>query len=247
MSERKKLFITGAAGAVGSALRRYLRGRYDMRLLFHSKTPEVEPGDEVMVGDLAHFGSMLEAGQGVDAIVHLGLATGRSGVSRSRWDEMIMETNIQGTYNIFESARINKVPTVVFASTNHVTGFYEKEGVYTTPDMPIRPDSMYGVSKAFGEAIGRHYHDAYGMSVYCIRIANFPQTDEVNRDYEPGMSRWLSSRDMAELTACCVEAPHPQFGIIYGVSKGGEKKWDLSNARGLVGWEPQDSGIRPSS
>ena len=247
MSERKKLFITGAAGLVGSALRRYLRGRYDMRLLFHSNVPESDPGDEVMVGDLAHFGSMREACEGIDAVVHLGLATGRRGVSESRWHEMIMETNIQGTYNIFEAARINQVPTVVFASTNHVTGFYEKEGVRTRPEMPIRPDSMYGVSKAFGEAIGRHYHEAHRMSVYCIRIANFPNTDEVDREYEPGMSRWLSSRDMAELTACCIEAPPPQFGIIYGVSKGGEKKWDLSNARGLVGWEPQDDGIKPSS
>jgi NAD+ dependent glucose-6-phosphate dehydrogenase len=98
------------------------------------------------------------------------------------------------------------------------------------------------VSKAFGEALGRFYHDAHGMSVYCLRIANFPNTDQVNGHYEPGMNRWLSARDMAELTACCLEAPHPRFGIIYGASRGGELKWDLGNARELVGWEPQDRG-----
>ena len=239
----KRLFITGAAGLVGSALRRYLRDRYALRLLFHSKVPEVEPEDQVVVSDLGNFESMVEAGEGIDAIVHLGIATSKQGYPRSRYNQMIMETNIQGTYNIFESARINKVSTVVFASTNHVTGFYEREGIYTTPDMPIRPDSMYGVSKAYGEALGRFYHDNYGMSVYCIRIANFPNTDAVNSHYEPGMSRWLSARDMAELTACCVEAPQPQFGIFYGVSGGGEQKWDLANAKEMVGWEPQDSAF----
>ena len=244
MTRRKKLFITGAAGNVGSGLRRYLRDRYDLRLLFHNNIPEVEPGDEVVVADLADFASMVEASAGVDGIIHLGLGKSGRGNTRSHFNQVIMEVNIKGTYNVFEAARINHVPKVVFASTNHVTGMYEKEGIYTSPDMPIRPDSMYGVSKAYGEALGRHYHEAYGMSVYCIRIANFPNTDEVNREYEPGMNRWLSARDMAELTACCLEAPHPQFGIFYGVSRGGEKKWDLSNSRELVGWEPQDSGIK---
>ena len=243
MSTRKKLFITGAAGLVGSALRRYLRGRYDLRLLFHSTVPEVEPEDEVVVSDLADFESVLEGGAGVDAIVHLGIAKPKPGNTRSRHNQMILDTNVHGTYNIFESARINNVPTVVFASSNAVTGRYEHEGIYTTPDMPVRPRDFYGVSKAFGEALGRHYHDLFGMSVYCIRICNFPNTDEVNRAYEPGMNRWLSARDMAELTACCIEAPHPQFGVFYGVSRGGEKKWDISNAKDLVGWEPQDSGV----
>jgi nucleoside-diphosphate-sugar epimerase len=242
MPTRKKLLITGAAGLVGSALRRYLRDRYAFRLLFHHTIPEVEAGDEVVVSDLADLESMIEAGAGIDAIVHLGIATGRRGGTRSQYNRMIMETNIRGTYNIFESARLNQIPTVVFASTNHVTGFYEREGAISRPDLPVRPDSMYGVSKAFGEALGRYYHEAYGMSVYCLRIANFPNTDAVNTRYEPGMNRWLSSRDMAELTACCLEAPHPRFGIFYAASRGGEKKWDLANARELVGWEPRDRG-----
>jgi uronate dehydrogenase len=242
MSARKRLLITGAAGLVGSALRRYLSDRYDFRLLFHSTVPEVEPGDQIIVSDLANFENMIEAGEGIDAIVHLGIATGKNGYPRTRYNQMIMETNIQGTYNIFESARINKVPTVVFASTNHVSGFYEKEGQISRPEAPVRPDSMYGVSKAYGEALGRFYYDQYGMAVYCIRIANFPNTDETDRDYEPGMNRWLSSRDMSDLTALCIEAPEPQFGIIYGASLGGEKRWDMSSGKELLGWEPQDRG-----
>jgi len=242
MSETKKILITGAAGLVGSALRRYLRGRYRMRLLFHSSVPEVEPEDEVVVSDVADFESMVEAADGVDAIAHLGIATSRRGYPRARYNQMMMDANIRGTYNIFEAARINGVSTVIFASSNAATGFYEQEGLLSRPDAPVRPSGFYGVSKAYGEALGRFYHDQYGMSVYSIRICNFPNTDEVDREYEPGLNRWLSARDMAELTACCLEAPHPQHGIFYGVSKGAEFKWDLSNAKEMVGWEPQDRG-----
>ena len=242
MKTRKKLFVTGGAGKVAAGLRRHLKDCCDFRLLFHRSIPEVAEGEEVVVSDLTDFPAMLEAGSGVDAIVHLGIAGGARGWPRSRRDQETMEVNVRGTYNIFESARINRVPTVVFASTNHVTGRYEAEGVFTTPDMPVRPDSLYGVSKAFGEALGRHYHEAYGMSVYCLRIGNYPDTSEVNREYEPGMNRWLSDRDSAELVCCCLEAPHPQFGIFYAVSKGAEKKWDLASARELVGWKPQDRG-----
>ena len=242
MGEQKKVLITGAAGLVGSALRRYLRGRYRMRLLFHSNVPEVDPEDEVVVSDVADFECAVEVAAGVDAIAHLGIATPKPGYPRTRYNQMILETNIRGTYNVFEAARINGVPTVIFASSNAATAGYEHDGILTHPDMPVRPGSMYGVSKAYGEALGRFYHEQYGLSVYCIRIANFPNTDAVDRAYGPGLNRWFSARDMAELTASCLEAPHPQYGIFYGVSKGAELKWDLTNARELVGWEPQDRG-----
>lgn len=241
---RKKLLITGAAGLVGSALRRYLHDRYAFRLLFHNTIPDdLDPKDEIVVSDVSNFEAMVEAGAGVDVIVHLGIATARRGFPRSRYNQMIIETNVRGTYNVFESARINGVPKVVFASSNAVTGLYEQEGLLSTPDLPPRPRDFYGVSKVFGEALGRHYHDLYGLSVFCIRICNFPNTDEVKTKFEPGMNRWLSARDMAELTACCIEAPHPRFGVFYGVSQGAEKKWDIANAKELVGWEPQDSGV----
>ena len=204
MSTRPRILITGAAGLVGSALRRYLQDRYDFRLLFHRNVPEVAKSDQVVVADVGNFECMVEAGEGVDAIVHLGIAVAGRGAPRSLYNQMIFDTNVKGTYNIFESARINKVPKVVYASTNHVSGFYEKEGAISSPDLPIRPDSMYGVSKAYGEAMGRYYFDQFGIACYCIRIANFPNTDEVNSAYEPGKNRWLSSRDMAELTACCL-------------------------------------------
>jgi uronate dehydrogenase len=143
---------------------------------------------------------------------------------------------------MFEAARINGVPTVVYASTNHVTGMNEKEGIRSHPHMPVRPDSIYGAGKAFGEALGRYYADCHGLHVFCLRLANFNGRDEPGRHYQPGQSRWLSPTDLAQLTWRCIEAEGLNWGIFYGVSRGAEHKWDLANARQLLGYEPQDDG-----
>ena len=242
MERRKRLFITGAAGLVGTALRTHLRGRYDFRLLFHSRIPEVDREDEVVVSDVTRFEAMLEATRGVDAVLHLALAGGWRGETSAERARQALEVDMPGVYNVFEASRINGVPTVVFASTNHVSGYYEKENLLSDPEAPVRPDGVYGAGKAFGEALGRCYSDRYGMRVFCLRIANFPGKDEPGRSYEPGMSRWLSPRDLAQLAWRCLEAEGLKFGIFYGVSRGGEKKFDLSNAKALLGYEPEDDG-----
>jgi uronate dehydrogenase len=239
--QRKRLFITGAAGVVGTALRKHLRERYDYRLLFHATVPEVDPGDQVVVGDVADFQVMLEATAGVDAIVHLALAKVSRGMTAAQRARQTIDVDVRGVYNIYEAARLNRVPTVVFASTNHVTGLNEQDGIVSTPDAPVRPDSIYGAGKAFGEALGRLYADRYGVRVFCLRIANFNGKDEPGRYYEPGMARWLSPRDLAQLVWRCIES-ELRWGIFYGVSGGAARKWDLSNARELLGYEPQDDG-----
>ena len=246
MSPRKKLLITGAAGTVGTALRKQLRGRYALRLLLHTTIPDdLEPQDEVVIADVTNLGAMLEATAGVDAIVHLALARTRRGMTQAEIAQYTFDVDMKGTYHVFEAARINGVSTVVYASTNHVTGINEKEGICSHPDEPVRPDSIYGAGKAFGEALGRYYADVHGLRVFCLRIANFNGLDEPGRCYEPGQSRWLSPRDLAQLVWRCIEAQGLNWGIFYGVSRGAEAKWDLSNAKLLLGYEPQDDGSAP--
>jgi nucleoside-diphosphate-sugar epimerase len=245
MSKRKKLFITGAAGRVGTALRKHLRGRYDLRLLLHSTIPDdVHPEDEVVISDMTNFAAMLEATEGVDVIAHLALSRNRRGMPMAHRAQRTFDIDMKGTYNLFEAARINDVSTVVYASTNHVTGMNEKQGIRSHPGGPVRPDSIYGAGKAFGEALGRYYADCHGLRVFCLRIANFNGRDEPGRDYAPGQARWLSPRDLAQLTWRCIEAENLNWGIFYGVSRGGEEKWDLSNAVTLLGYEPQDDGSK---
>lgn len=242
MADRKKLLITGAAGLVGEALRNHLRDRYAFRLMFHSRIPPLEPGEEVVVSDVTRFEAVLEATAGVEAVVHLALAKGWGGQTRAERARQTIEVDIPGVYNVLEASRINGVRTVVFASTNHVSGYYEREGEVSRPEAPVRPDSVYGAGKAFGEALGRFYSDRYGLRVLCLRIANFNGKDEPGRYYEPGMSRWLSPRDMAQLTWRCIEAQGVTFGIFYGVSNGAERKFDLSSAREILGYAPEDDG-----
>jgi uronate dehydrogenase len=246
MSQRKKLFVTGASSTVGTALCPLLRDRYDLRRLYYANMPEDVPeGDEVVVSDIASYPAMLEATAGVDVIVHLALARrNRSGHRLLVADQarQTFDIDMKGTYHLYEAARINGISTFIYASTNHVTGINEKKGLISHPDEPVRPDSIYGAGKAFGEALGRYYVDVHGLRVFCLRIANFNGRDNPGRAYEPGHSRWLSPRDLAQLTWRCIEAEGLNWGIFYGVSGGAEKKWDLTNARELLGYEPEDDG-----
>jgi uronate dehydrogenase len=238
---RKRLLITGAAGVIGSGLRKHLNERYDFRLLFHSKVAPAEPGDEVVAGDVANLAVMLEATRGVDGIIHLALAANRPGITEAERAQQTIDVDMRGIYNVYEAARINQVPVVVFASTNHVTGLNEQDGICSQPDAPVRPDGIYGAGKAFGEALGRFYADRRGVRVFCLRIANCNAKDAPGRSFEPGRSRWLSQRDLAQLVWRCVESDL-QFGIFYGVSGGAEQKWDITNARELLGFQPEDDG-----
>ena len=175
----------------------------------------------------------------MDAIVHL---AGNPNVPAT-WEE-VLEANIKGTYCLYEAARLQGVKRVVFASTNHVTGFYEQEDVYTRPEMPARPDSYYGVSKAFGEDLGQYYVDEFGLEVISLRIGSFqPEKSVTGRDGDRILSTWLSHRDCVQLVWRSIEA-EVSSGIYYGISGNTRACWDISNARSELGYDPEDDAER---
>ena len=238
--KRKKVLITGAAGRIGLVMRAQLRERYDLRLMYHRTVLPATDGDEVVVGSLNDMAKMEEAVVGVDAIVHM---AGEPNVGAS-WDS-VLEANIKGVYSLYEAAKKHDVKRIVFASTNHVTGFYEEAGIYTTPEMPERPDSLYGVSKAFGEDLGQYYVDAFGLEVICLRIGSFqPNESVINRTSDRILSTWLSHRDCVQLVWRSIEAAAVKFGIFYGISGNKRAYWDIQNARDLLGYEPEDDAER---
>ena len=138
-------------------------------------------------------------------------------------------------FNLYEAARIHRVRRIVFASSNHVTGFYRQDEVISPTD-PVRPDSHYGVSKAFGENLARFYWDRHGIETACMRIgSSFPQP--VDRRM---LATWLSYDDLERLVVACLAAPVVGFSIVYGLSNNGVQWWDNTAAKHL-GYAPADS------
>ena len=236
---RKKVLITGAAGRIGQVLREGLKDRYDLRLMYHRTVLEVAEGEEVVLGSVADMAAIEAAVDGVDAVVHM---AGDPSTNAS-W-ESVLEKNIQGVYCTYEACRKKGVKRVIFASTNHVTGFYEEDGVYTTPELPERPDSLYGVSKAFGEDLGRYYVDEHGLEVICLRIGSFqPDSAVIERQGDRILSTWLSHRDCVQLVWRGIEAD-VRFGIYYGISANTRAYWDIQSARQGLGYAPEDDAER---
>jgi uronate dehydrogenase len=228
----KTVLITGAAGDVGSHLRRELAGRYALRLSDIRPVPRLAKGETFVKGDVASMKDMLKATKGVDAIVHLGAYS-----VEADWDT-ILRANIDGTYNVFEAARRNGVKRILFATSNHAVGFYRRDETIDHRVYP-KPDSRYGVSKVFGEALGSLYSDKYGLEVFNMRIGNVnPRPVDKRR-----LSIWISPRDIAQLVTIGIEHPDIRFEIVYGIS-GNQRAWyDNSNAQRL-GYRPRDDSER---
>jgi uronate dehydrogenase len=227
-----RILITGAAGQIGRALRAGLAGRYSLlRLTDRAPLGTAGPGEEVVVADLRDMAAMEKAATGIDCIVHLG------GVSVEDTWEKVLPANIEGCYNVFEAARRQGVKRVAFASSNHTVGFHRRER-FLDANVEMRPDSRYGVSKVFGEALGRLYADKHGLSVACLRIGTFRNPD---RPAEPRqLLTWISHRDMVALVGCCIDHPKYHFVVVYGVSNNLRNRWDNTDAKWL-GYRPQDN------
>jgi uronate dehydrogenase len=224
----KKILVTGAAGGIGTRLRKLLKGIYPAIRWSDIRKPDSLANDEdFMPADLADYAQVERITAGVHGIVHLG---GHS--TEGSWDT-IHKANIVGCYNVFEAAYRQGVKRVVFASSNHAVGFYAREqriGVNVT----VRPDSRYGVSKAFGEALGALYADKHGLRVTCLRIGNVGDVPLDKRR----LSIWLKPEDLVQLIRIGLEHADIRFEIFYGGSDNADGWWDNSNAR-RFGYKPQ--------
>jgi uronate dehydrogenase len=224
----RRVLLTGAAGGVGRRLRRMLAPVYpELRLSDIATPPNLEPGEPFVRADLANLDEVEAAVDGVEGIVHLG------GFSVEGPWETILQANIVGCYNLFEAARRKGVERVVFASTNHVVGFYPRHRRIGT-DVTVRPDSRYGASKAFGEALAALYADKYGLRVLCLRIGHVLDAPIEHRS----LSIWLSPEDLAQLVRIGLEHPDLRYEIFYGVSHNERSWWDNARAH--------DFGYRPT-
>jgi len=244
--DRHRVLITGMSGLIGGAVRARLQGRYDLRALNRSRVE----GVPCHQADIADLEAIKPAFLDVDVVVHLAANAHGS----APWKD-VLEHNVVGTYNVFEAARLAGVKRVISASSGATVSNCERDFPYSalvagryeevtdwpvlTHESPVRPAGLYGASKVWGEALARHYADAHGMSMICLRIG------AVNAEDRPMAPRqfsvWCSRRDIAQMIERCIAAPDSlRFDVFFVVS---DNKWsyrDLGHARAVVGYEPED-------
>jgi uronate dehydrogenase len=222
--------MTGAAGGLGQAMRTRLKANCAvLRLSDLSDMNPAQAGEEVVQADLSDKAAVHNMVAGCQAIVHFG------GISVEQAWEPILQANIIGLYNLYEAARVHGVKRVVFASSNHVMGFYRQNEVVDATSPP-RPDGLYGLSKAFGEDLSRFYFDRYGIETACLRIgSSFPEPKDRRM-----LATWLSYDDLHRLITACLTTPVLGHSIVYGTSDNTVSWYDNRLAR-HIGYRPQDS------
>lgn len=224
------LLITGAAGRLGTELRRGLAPlARKLRLADQAPIADLQPNEEALTFDLGDEAACLAATKGVDAIVHFG------GVPLERSWESILNANIRGSYNIYEGARKNGVKRVVYASSVHAIGYHRLEDQIDA-NAPHRPDGLYGLSKCFVEDLGRLYWDKFGIETAALRIfSSFPEPADRRMLWS-----WLSFGDCIRLVTAALTAPRVGFTLSFGLSDNAVKPVDNRLADHL-GYRPQDN------
>lgn len=223
-----KILLTGASGGVATFLRPLLRdaGVY-VRLSDLVESADQQPNEQFVAADLANADSLHQLVDGVDGIVHLG---GQS--VEAPW-QTVLEANIIGTYNLFEAARQAQIRRLVFASTNHVVGFFERSETIDGSG-PLRPDTRYGVSKAFGEALGAMYAYKHGLRVTSLRIGNVGLAPLDRRR----LAIWIHPEDLMQLIWIGLTHQSIQHEVFYGMSDNRRAWWDNSRAKEF-GYQPR--------
>lgn len=232
-----KVAITGANGDIGRTVAPYLATRHEVRLAIWDLPADramamPDCGDaEARRVDITDAEAVTDFVSGMDAVVHL---AGQREVAAD-WSSL-RAPNIDGTVNIFEACRTQAVRKIVFASSNHATGGYELDGQTGLDGSEVvRPDSLYGVSKVFGEALGRYLSDRHGISVICLRIGSFLPAP----DGERSRHTWLSHGDLCRLVSAALAAD-VRYGVYYGASANTHGQWDIRPAIAELGYDPQD-------
>jgi len=231
MSKRTVL-LTGSGGRIGRHVVPALRETWDLRTL-DLKPVAWDPG--VIVAGLDNIQQLTAAMRGCEAVIHLAATS-----DEAPFLEQLVPNNVIGVYNVFEAALAAGVRRLVFASTCQAVLGGRHDGAVRA-DQPFRPVSLYGATKALGEVMGRYYHDKKKLEFVALRIGWF-QAYESTMLREPGFARriWLSPRDAVRLFRCAVEKPNVGFVVVHGTSITEREILSLSEAREMLGYEPQD-------
>ncbi|WP_119388115.1 NAD-dependent epimerase/dehydratase family protein [Taklimakanibacter lacteus] len=230
MTDRRPLLLTGAAGLLGRWLRPRLIEKYGaLRSSDVVEFGPALPNEEIVIADVADATSVDRLVAGTGRIIHFG------GISYETTFDKLLQANFAGTYNVFEAARRHEAGPIVYASSNHAIGFYAS-GEHLDASVPQRPDTLYGVSKAFGEDLASFFADKYGMDIACLRIGT-ARPDPIDPRH---LSTWQSYEDLLRLIEACFAAERLGCTILYGVSNN-DRSWWSNKLNPHVDYRPQDN------
>lgn len=226
------VLVTGAGGRIGPYVLPTLRERCTLRLLDRRPVDAPEP---TILADLSDPGVLCEALRGVDTVVHLAATS-----DEAPFVEELVPNNIVGLYHLMDAVRAEGVRRVVFASTVQAVGNHPPDMKIAASDPP-RPVTHYGCTKAFGEVLGRFYHDKHGVEFVAIRIGWFhPYDSPLLATSRAARSIWLSPRDAAGILLAAIECPEVGFAIVNATSITETERLSRSECRGILGYEPID-------
>lgn len=238
----QRVLVTGAAGKIGTYYAQHAPGHHTKRLLVRKideRARELEPFGEVVAAPLDDPSALEQVCAGIDTVLHL------AGDPRpdAGWDDLL-ESNIKGTYNILAAAKAARCRRVILASSIHAVSGYAADVQVRTSE-PVNPGDLYGVSKCFMEALGRYYAEKEGLSVIALRIGAFQPVEEARKENSFWMMDcFVSHRDLNDLMVRCIDDDRLRFAIFHGVSDNRFKRLDISDARELLGFYPQDDFTR---
>ena len=233
---RRRVLITGAAGRIGRSFAAFAHDRYRLRLLDRpgARFDGLDDLGEVVTCDVTDLDALMGACRDMDTVIHLAANPDPS----ATWAEL-MGPNVIGTYNVFAASKAAGCRRVVFASSIHAVMGYPSDQLVTTTD-PVHPRDVYGVTKCFGEAMGRYMAEQEGISVVVLRLGAF-LPPEVARDPSAASVAdiYLAPEDLFQLLDRAVDAEGIRFGLFHATSDNSVKRLDLSDTRRVLGYEPR--------
>lgn len=236
----RRVLVTGAAGNIGRYFAAHAPERFDLRLMIRpgdvvEREVAAESRGEIVEADLGDLASLKAVCAGIDTVIHLAA----EGAPQTQW-EPLLQANVIGTYNLFVAAKAAGCRRVVYASSIHAVSGGPPD-VQVGPDDPVAPGDLYGVTKCFGEALARYMAEQEGLSAIAVRIGAFqPPEWQRNPERIGNMDAWVSPRDLHQLLVRCVDDETIRFAILHGLSGNRFNRLDISRARDLLGYAPED-------